>query len=65
MKNRPIVMSPGDAARFLGISWTRFDVLVKKYDIPFQQTSACKIFFKEDLITFQESRKDKMKHRRK
>ncbi len=52
------------AAEFVGVSESRFIVLLKNYDIPFQQTSCGKIFFEEDLRAFMKSEKrlEKMKH---
>lgn len=65
MLKNPKVMSGGDACNYLDISRSRFEFLAKKYKIPFQQTSACKIYFQKDLDDFQNSRKSRMKHARK
>ncbi len=54
------------AGKFVGVSHSRFFVLIKNYDIPFQKTSCGKVFFEEDLRGFMESeeRVGKMKHAR-
>lgn len=62
MEKRPKVMSGGDAHKYLHVSRQRFEYLVKSYDIPYQQTSAGKIYFLEDLKEFQNYRKSSMKH---
>lgn len=61
-QNKLIVMAWWDACKHLWISRQRFEYLVEAYEIPFQKTSAGKIFFKEDLDKFQEDRSRKMKH---
>lgn len=45
--------SSGDAAKELGISRRRFDVIVKQYKIPFQLTGNGRIFESEDIKKFQ------------
>ena len=65
MKKRPKVMSGGDVHKYLKVSRQRFEYLVRHYDIPYQKTSAGKIYFLQDIVNFQESRKDKMKHSKK
>ena len=65
MKNYPKLYGTIDAAQFLGISRARFYEFLKQNRIPFQKTSAGKIFFEDDLISFQKSREEKMKHARK
>jgi|WetSurMetagenome_2_1015567.scaffolds.fasta_scaffold113240_2 hypothetical protein len=65
MKKKPKVMSGGDAHKYLKISRQRFEYLVRDYDIPYQETSAGKIFFLEDLDDFEKKRITKMKHKRK
>lgn len=64
-KKRPKVMSGGDAHKYLKISRQRFEYLVRDCDIPYQETSAGKIFFLEDLKEFEKRRRPKMKHARK
>ncbi len=59
--NKPIVLGYWDAIEFLNITQSYFDKIVKKDLIPYQQTSSWKIFFKEDLEKFNESRKEKSK----
>ncbi|QMU65990.1 MAG: hypothetical protein GKR88_18040 [Flavobacteriaceae bacterium] len=63
--DRPKILAFGDVADFLRISKQRLGVLIKHYSIPHQMTSAGRVFFEEDIIAFQEARKDKMKYRRK
>ena len=63
--NRPKLLGFKDAAEFLDISRERFNVLVNNYNIPFQKISSGRVFFEEDILAFQEARKDKLKHRRK
>ncbi len=58
------LMAIGDACEHLGFSRKRLDFLVKKKRIPCKLTSAGRIFLKEDLDLFEESRQDKMKHKR-
>lgn len=65
VKKWPKVMAGGDAHKYLKVSRQRFEFLVRDYGIPYQETSAGKIFFLEDIDNFQELRKDKMKHCRK
>lgn len=62
---RSKLLGYGDAYRFLKISHQRFDYLLRTKKIPYQKTSSGKIFFEEDLIVFQKSRADKMKHGKK
>lgn len=59
------LLSSGEACKLLNISRSRLGFLIEKYKIPHHQTGAGKIFEKEDLIAFQKSRADKMKHARK
>ncbi len=54
----------GDIATFLDVSKNRAHVLMKNYNIPFANTSAGKIFLKKDILSFQEARKDNMKHKK-
>lgn len=65
MDKRPKLYGSKDACELLKISYARFYELMKIYNIPHQKTSSGNIFFEEDLINFQESRKEKMKHSRK
>ncbi|QMU63185.1 MAG: hypothetical protein GKR88_02120 [Flavobacteriaceae bacterium] len=63
--DRPKLLGYTDAANFLGISHQRFNYIISRYNIPFQKTSSGRIFFEEDIVAFQQARKDKLKHRRK
>ncbi len=54
----------GDIATFLNISKNRTHILMKNYKVPFVTTSAGKIFLKKDILSFQEARKDNMKHKK-
>lgn len=56
---RPQVWSVGDCANYIGVSNNRFNALVDYYSIPYQATAAGKIFFKIDVVDFQEMRKAK------
>lgn len=56
------LLASGDVVKLLNISRQRLDKLVKKYDIPFYQTSAGRIYLKSDIQAFQKSRKDKTQY---
>lgn len=49
-------MSNRDVCAMLDISPQRWSFLVKKYDLPYYVTGGGKIFLKEDIEAFQESR---------
>lgn len=58
MRNkRPKVFGKKEVAEFLGISVQRLDILMKRYDIPYQQISCGKIFFEDDIKEFTESKR--------
>lgn len=59
------LISSGDASTLLNVTPRRFRVLVEDYKIPYCKTGAGMIFLKSDVLAFQESRKEKMKHGRK
>ena len=63
---KPKLHGQASASEFIGISPSRFQVLLKNYDLPFQETSCGRVFFEDDLKAFMESEKrmEKMKHGR-
>ena len=54
-----------EARDYLGVSYTAFGLLVRKYEIPHVALSCGKIFYRADIETFQEGRRNRLKHRRK
>ena len=60
---RPTIWAAGDAAIYLKVSPHRVNILAKKYNIPNQMTSSGRVFLKADILHFQESRKERLKHR--
>lgn len=59
------LLSSKEAAQLIRVSISAFHYLVTAYNIPHQTLSNGKIFLQEDIEAFQESRKDKLKHRPK
>ncbi len=66
-KENSKLLGVGDAARFLKVSYQRLPILIKNYNIPYQETSSGKIFFERDLIAFRDSpeRKRNLKYGRR
>lgn len=52
IKKRPKILGFSQAAKFVGVSPQRFGLLVKKYNIIYQQIPGTKVFFEDDLIDF-------------
>lgn len=59
------LISSAEAAKILDVSLGRLYQLVKQYDIPCKRVGWGLIFLKGDILKFQLTRKDKLKHRRK
>jgi DNA-binding transcriptional MerR regulator len=59
------IISVKEACEILGgVSSTSLRFYTKKYHIPYKQLSCGRIFLRSDIVTFQENRKARLKHRR-
>lgn len=65
-KKRPKIYGQMTAAKLIGVSQSRFLVLLKNYEIPHYEISGGRVFFEADLKAFMKSekRQGKMKHGR-
>lgn len=61
MASSPKVMAAGDVADLLGVTYQYIDKLAREGRLPYQQTSAGKVFFEEDVMAFKKEREQRAK----
>lgn len=61
MAKHPKILAAGDVADLLDVTYQYIDKLVQEGRLPFQQTSAGKIFLEEDVLAFKRERDKKAK----